>query len=93
MAQISIFGIKTVKLNGFNVYTLKVRVKHNPFNSQFITNNAKSLSVKYLNDCIELSYTTMNKQIFNQAVETTRIILKEISLNNVNDKYQWKFKL
>lgn len=93
MAQISIFGIKTVKLNGFNVYTLKVRVKNNPFNSQFITNNAKSLSVKYLTDCIELSYTTMNKQIFNQAVETTRIILKEISLNNVNDKYQWKFKL
>ncbi len=93
MAQISIFGIKTVKLNGFNVYTLKIRVKNNPFNSQFITNNAKSLSVKYLPDCIELSYTTMDKQIFNQAVETTRIILKKISLNNVNDKYQWKFKL
>jgi len=93
MAQISLYGIKTVNLNGFKVYTLKIKVKQNPFNSQIITKHSKSLSVKYLPDSIELTYTTMDKLIFKQAVDVINFILKEIALNNVNDKYQWKINI
>jgi hypothetical protein len=35
----------------------------------------------------------MDKLIFKQAVDVTNFILKEIALNNVNDKYQWNLNI
>lgn len=93
MAQISIFGIKSVFLNGFVVHTLKVRVKHNPFNSELIQKESKGLSVQFSTNYIELSFTTMDKDLFNIAVKTTGYILKTISQQNHDVKYSWTLNL
>jgi hypothetical protein len=83
------FGIKTVYLNGFAVHTLKIRVKHNPFNLELIQKEARGLTVHFLTDRIELSFTTMDKNLFNLAAKTAGNITKQISQQNHNEKYQW----
>ena len=88
-----VFGIKSVYLNGFVIHTVKVRVKHNPFNLDFIQKHAKGLSVQFATNYIELSYTTMDKQLFEVVVKTTGFILKSIAQQNHNQKYQWTLSL
>lgn len=88
-----VFGIKSVYLNGFIVYTLKIRVKHNPFNLELIQKESKGLSVQFETKYIVLTFTTMDKQLFEQAAKVTGNIIKQISQHNHDIKYQWALNL
>jgi hypothetical protein len=100
MKSINVFGMKTITVNGTAINTFKVRVSNNDYNqsvlaplsmvdkdirvtpvSTYRNNNFQSL--------IEISYTGMNWDKDYFIFRTVGKSLKDIQLNNLNQRYAW----
>ena len=100
MKSINVFGMQTILVNGTPVNTFKVRVTNNDYNESvlaplsMISNNLMVTPVttfrnnKY-QSLIEISYTGMNWEKDFLIFRTVGKSLKDIQMNNLNQRYSW----
>jgi len=87
MKKIDVYGIKTFTLNDVIVHTFKIRVKNTDFNLNTLKQNGFTFNTngKY----IVVTETTLDYTFFTNQVNKLGKALKNIALNNVEQKYQW----
>lgn len=100
MKSINVFGMKTINVNGTRVNTFRIRVKNNEFNESVLAPLSmvdKDIRVTpielYRKDSlqflIEISYTGMNWEKDFLIFRTVGKSLKDIQMNNLNQRYAW----
>ncbi len=100
MKTINVFGMKTISVNGTSINTFKIRVTRNEFNESVIASLSlvdKDIRVTPIDlwkkdsyQClIEISYTGMNWEKDFLIFRTVGKSLKDIQMNNLNQRYAW----
>jgi hypothetical protein len=100
MKSINVFGMKTISINGTSINTFKIRVTNNQFNETVLASLPmvdKDIRITPLStyrrgsyqSLIEISYTGMNWDKDFLIFRTVGKSLKEIQLNNLNQRYSW----
>lgn len=100
MKSINVFGMKTITVNGTPVNTFRIRVNNNEFNESVLAPLSmvdKDIRVTpvstYRKDSyqslIEISYTGMNWEKDFLIFRTVGKSLKDIQMNNLNQRYAW----
>lgn len=100
MKSINVFGMKTINVNGTPVNTFRIRVNNNKFNESVLAPLSmvdKDIRVTpielYRKDSyqslIEISYTGMNWEKDFLIFRTVGKSLKDIQMNNLNQRYAW----
>jgi len=100
MKSINVFGMQTILVNGTPVNTFKVRVTNNDYNESvlaplsMISRDLRVTPVTtYRNNkyqsLIEISYTGMNWEKDFLIFRTVGKSLKDIQMNNLNQRYAW----
>ena len=100
MKSINVFGMKTITVNGTPVNTFRIRVNNNEFNESVLAPLSmvdKDIRVTpielYRKDSyqslIEISYTGMNWEKDFLIFRTVGKSLKDIQMNNLNQRYSW----
>ena len=100
MKSINVFGMKTINVNGTPVNTFRIRVNNNEFNESVLAPLSmvdKDIRVTpielYRKDSyqslIEISYTGMNWEKDFLIFRTVGKSLKDIQMNNLNQRYAW----
>jgi hypothetical protein len=100
MQTINVFGMKTISVNGTSINTFKIRVTNNQFNETVLASLPmvdKDIRITPVSTCrrssyqslIEISYTGMNWDKDFLIFRTVGKSLKEIQLNNLNQRYSW----
>lgn len=94
--RINLFGMRTVTVNNFTVHTFRVRVKNNEVNSRLMHEfwNRKNGVQLFIRDCkgkslIEVQYAGMDAEVSQELFKSLGRTLKEIQLNNIEEKYSW----
>jgi len=94
--RINLFGMRTVIINNFAVHTFRVRVRNNETNSRLMENfkDSKNGVQLFFRDCkgkslIEVQYAGMDAQVSQEIFMALGRTLKEIQLNNIEEKYAW----
>lgn len=83
----NVYGIKTININGMDVYTYKIGVKITNFNLQKV--QMYGLPYYQGRNKIWICLTSMNSVEFSNSTQLLGKVLKEIALNNVEEKYYW----
>jgi hypothetical protein len=94
--RINLFGMRTVTINNFAVHTFRVRVRNTEANSRLMHefwNNKNGIQL-FIRDCkgkslIEVQYAGMDAEISNQMFKALGRTLKQVQLNNIEEKYSW----
>ena len=100
MKRINVFGMKTISVNGTSINTFRIRVNNNEFNESVLAPLSmvdKDIRVTpielYRKDSyqslIEISYTGMNWEKDFLIFRTVGKSLKDIQMNNLNQRYAW----
>lgn len=100
MKSINVFGMKTINVNGTPVNTFKIRVNNNEFNESVLASLSmvdKDIRVTPIElyrknsyqSLIEISYTGMNWEKDFLIFRTVGKSLKDIQMNNLNQRYAW----
>ena len=100
MKSINVFGMKTITVNGTPVNTFRIRVSNNDYNQSVLAPLSmvdKDIRVTpielYRKDSyqslIEISYTGMNWEKDFLIFRTVGKSLKDIQMNNLNQRYAW----
>jgi hypothetical protein len=100
MKSINVFGMKTVLVNNTPINTFRIRVNNNEFNESVMAALSmvdKDIRVTpielYRKDSyqslIEISYTGMNWDKDFLIFRTVGKSLKDIQMNNLNQRYAW----
>jgi len=98
--KINVFGMKTILVNGTPVNTFKIRVNNNEFNESVLAPLSmvdKDIRVTPIElyrknsyqSLIEISYTGMNCEKDFLIFRTVGKSLKDIQMNNLNQRYAW----
>lgn len=89
----NLFGIKTITINGFTLQTFRVRVKNTPFNRQLIEKEFEYDPIYSLPSAdgrlIDISFTAPYHPMNSQTFKRIGVVLKQIQLNNIEEKYSW----
>ncbi len=100
MKSINVFGMKTITVNGTPINTFKIRVNNNEFNESVLASLSmvdKDIRVTPVStyrrgsyqSLIEISYTGMNWDKDFLIFRTVGKSLKDIQMNNLNQRYAW----
>ena len=100
MQTINVFGMKTINVNGTSINTFKIRVTNNEFNESVMASLSmvdKDIRVTPIElwrknkfqSLIEISYTGMNWDKDFLIFKTVGKSLKDIQMNNLNQRYAW----
>jgi hypothetical protein len=87
----TVYGIKTMSLNGHNIYSWKLRVSYNNFNISEVVNNNLTYYVgvgKNNKEMINLTFVTMDPDQFLVKKRDLVKVLHKIAQNNLDDKYR-----
>jgi hypothetical protein len=87
----TVYGIKTMSLNGHNIYSWKLRVSYSNFNISEVVNNylPHYVSVgKNNKEMINLTFVTMDPDQFLVKKRDLVKVLHKIAQNNLDDKYR-----
>lgn len=87
--------MRTVSVNGNNIYIIKVRVKDNTANAKALK-PLKSIGGVTLTTLsskngrmIEINYFGLFRNISNDVFRKVGVALKKVQINNINTKYAW----
>ena len=83
-----IYGIKSIKINGVDVFTYKIQVKNLERNVQEFANRQLPFRFTSTNKIMS-SFTTTNLIEFQQITQKLGFALKAIAEHNLKDKYCW----
>jgi hypothetical protein len=83
-----IFGIKTILVNGYQIYTYCLSFKLTAYNEQLFKDNNLPYQLTHKNKLL-VSFTTSDPLLFNAEVKKLGKCCKAIALNNIADKYIW----
>ncbi len=83
-----IFGIRTIQVNGFNIYTFCLSFKYSSHNEALLKDNNLPYQLTRKNKLL-VSFTTSDVSLFNREVDKLGKCCKAIALNNVETKYNW----
>jgi hypothetical protein len=88
MKDVKMYGIKTIKINSFTVYTYNVRINNNCDNLQSCKRSGLMYSITDDNK-LQLNDLTTDSKEFSRKVTQLGKLLKEVAISNVNKKYNW----
>jgi hypothetical protein len=86
----TVYGIKTMSLNGHTIYSWKLRVSYNSFNINEVVNNNLGHYVvvgKNNKEMINLSFVTMDADQFLCKKRDLVKVLRNIAQRKLDDKY------
>lgn len=85
--KLSVYGIKIVRINGNDIYTYNICVKHTPVNVEILERNKVNYTL--VRRGLSIKFATTNKGIFDKNLINLGIALKEIAQHKLNQKYLW----
>jgi hypothetical protein len=85
---LNVFGFNVVKVNNMEIYTCKVCVKNNDFNVRTLNEHGISYNFSSANKIV-INFGTVYQNEFNNFKLKLGKCLKEIALNNLEQKYSW----
>lgn len=87
MKKIQSYGISEVTLNGYKIYTYKIRINYSEQNREIIMTNNIPYSV--CRGKIIVEFATFDPTIFRQKTQRLGKALKQIATLKIKEKYDW----
>lgn len=85
----AIYGIRTSKINGFAVYTIKLYVSNNSFNFKLLKDTNLPFHITQSSNKLGIDYVTLDPSDFDAMTTRVGKALKAIAQNNLDNKYFW----
>jgi hypothetical protein len=88
--KLRVFGMKTVQVNGFNVYSIRVAVKETKTNEEILSSNG----INYFFDRgkLHVIHVTTDSNESMKIAQKIGKALKEIAKANLEFKYSWVYE-
>lgn len=85
----AIYGLRTIKINGFTVFTIKLYVNNNAFNYSLLRKEELPFHITRLGNKLGIEYVSLSQSDFDAMCKKVGKALKAIAQNNLDEKYSW----